>query len=83
MRVTLPGATAGSVDPSRPARILGLGGEDLVAPPQAPPAGVAGGGGARFYRLDGAGSASTRDSSCACSWRRRAAARTRPSPIRR
>ncbi len=33
MRVTLPGATAGTVDPSRPARILGLGGEDLVAPP--------------------------------------------------
>lgn len=54
VRVTLPGATAGTVDPSRPARILGLGGEDLVAPPQAPPAGVAGGGGARFYRLDGA-----------------------------
>jgi hypothetical protein len=55
VRVTLPGASAGSVDASRPARILGLGGqEDLVAPAQAPPPGQTGGGGARYYRLDGA-----------------------------
>ncbi len=55
VRVTLPGASAGSVDASRPARILGLGGQEgLVAPAQAPPPGLAGGGGARFYRLDGA-----------------------------
>jgi hypothetical protein len=55
VRVTLPGASAGSVDASRPARILGMGGrEGLVAPAQAPPSGLAGGGGARFYRLDGA-----------------------------
>jgi len=54
VRVTLPGASAGSVDASRPARILGLGGqEDLIAPAQAPPPGQAGGGGARYYRLDG------------------------------
>jgi hypothetical protein len=57
VRVTLPGATAGSVDASRPARILSLGGPDgLVAPATAPPQGVAsGGGGALYYRLDGAG----------------------------
>ena len=54
VRVTLPAATSATVDASRPARILGLGGEDLVAPPQAPPAGDAAGGGARYYRLDGA-----------------------------
>jgi hypothetical protein len=55
VRVTLPGASAGSVDASRPARILGLGGQGgLVAPAQAPPSGLAGGGNARFYRLDGA-----------------------------
>ena len=55
VRVTLPGASAGSVDTSRPARILGVGGQDgLVAPAQAPPPGQAGGGGARYYRLDGA-----------------------------
>lgn len=54
VRVTLPGASAGSVDASRPARILGLGGrEDLIAPAQAPPPGRPGGGGARYYRLDG------------------------------
>jgi hypothetical protein len=54
VRVTLPGASAGSVDASRPARILGLGGqEDLIAPAQAPPPGQAGGGDARYYRLDG------------------------------
>jgi hypothetical protein len=54
VRVTLPGASAGSVDASRPARILGLGGQEgLVAPAQAPPPGLAGGGGARYYRLDG------------------------------
>jgi hypothetical protein len=54
VRVTLPGASAGSVDASRPARILGLGGrEDLIAPAQAPPPGQPGGGGARYYRLDG------------------------------
>ena len=54
VRVALPGASAGSVDASRPARILGLGGqEDLIAPAQAPPPGQAGGGGARYYRLDG------------------------------
>jgi len=54
VRVTLPGASAGSVDASRPARILGLSGqEDLIAPAQAPPPGQAGGGGARYYRLDG------------------------------
>jgi hypothetical protein len=54
VRVTLPGASAGSVDASRPARILGLGGqEDLIAPAQAAPPGQAGGGGARYYRLDG------------------------------
>lgn len=55
VRVKLPGASAGSVEPSRPARILGVGGQDgLVAPPQAPPPGLTGGGGARYYRLDGA-----------------------------
>jgi hypothetical protein len=55
VRVTLPGASARSVDASRPARILGMGGQEgLVAPAQARPPGVAGGGGARFYRLDGA-----------------------------
>ena len=55
VRVTLPGASAGSVDASRPARILGMGGQEgLVAPAQAPPSGLAGGGGARYYRLDGA-----------------------------
>lgn len=55
VRVTLPGASAGSVDASRPARILGMGGQDgLVAPAQAPPPGLAGGGDARYYRLDGA-----------------------------
>lgn len=55
VRVTLPGASAASVDASRPARILGLGGhEDLIAPAQAPPPGQAGGDGARYYRLDGA-----------------------------
>jgi len=54
VRVTLPGASAGSVDASRPARILGLGGqEDLIAPAESPPPGQAGGGGARYYRLDG------------------------------
>ena len=53
VRVTLPGASAGSVDASRPARILGLGGEDLIAPAQAPPPGQPGGGGAHYYRLDG------------------------------
>jgi hypothetical protein len=54
VRVTLPGASAGSVDASRPARILGLGGqEDLIAPAQAPPPGQPRGGGARYYRLDG------------------------------
>ena len=53
VRVTLPGASAESVDASRPARILGLGGEDLIAPAQAPPPGQPGGGGARYYRLDG------------------------------
>ena len=54
VRVTLPGASAGSVDASRPARILGLGGrEDLIAPAQAPPPGRPGGGGARYYRFDG------------------------------
>jgi multidrug efflux pump subunit AcrA (membrane-fusion protein) len=54
VRVKLPGAAAGSVDAARPARILGLGGQDgLVAPAQAPPSGLAGGGGARYYRLDG------------------------------
>jgi len=54
VRVTLPGASAGSVDASRPARILGLGGrEDLIAPAQVPPPGQPGGGGARYYRLDG------------------------------
>ena len=54
VRVTLPGASAGSVDASRPARILGLGGrEDLIAPAQAPPPGRPGGGNARYYRLDG------------------------------
>jgi hypothetical protein len=53
VRVTLPGASAGSVDASRPARILGLGGQDLIAPAQAPPPGQPGGGGARYYRLDG------------------------------
>jgi len=54
VRVTLPGASAGSVDASRPARILGLGGqEDLIAPAQAPPPGQAGSGDARYYRLDG------------------------------
>src|SRR6185312_17446899 len=55
VRVTLPGASAGSVDASRPARILGLGGEDFIAPAQAPPPGQPGGGGARYYRLDGSG----------------------------
>jgi hypothetical protein len=58
VRVTLPGAAAGSVDASRPARILDLGGRaGLVAPATAPPSGpgVPGGGGARYYRLDGAG----------------------------
>jgi hypothetical protein len=55
VRVTLPGASAGSIDAARPARVLGLGGQEgLVAPAQAPPPGQAGGGGARFYRLDGA-----------------------------
>lgn len=55
VRVTLDGASAGSVDASRPARILGMDGpEGLVAPAQAPPPGLAGGGGARYYRLDGA-----------------------------
>jgi len=55
VRVTLPGASAGTVDASRPARILGLsGGEDLVAPAQAPPSGQPTGGGARYFRLDGA-----------------------------
>jgi hypothetical protein len=55
IKVTLPAASAGSVDASQPARILGIGGQDgLIAPAQAPPPGVAGGGGARFYRLDGA-----------------------------
>lgn len=55
VRVTLPGASAGSVDASRPARILGMGGQDgLVAPAQAPPPGLAGGGDARYFRLDGA-----------------------------
>jgi multidrug efflux pump subunit AcrA (membrane-fusion protein) len=57
VRVTLPGASAGSVDVSRPARILGLGGQGLVAPPQAAPPGLARSGGAHFYRLDGATSA--------------------------
>jgi multidrug efflux pump subunit AcrA (membrane-fusion protein) len=52
VRVKLPGASAGSVDAARPARILGLGGQDgLVAPAQAPPSGLA--DGARYYRLDG------------------------------
>jgi hypothetical protein len=57
VRVTLPGAAARSVDASRPARILSLGGQEgLVAPPTAPPPQVApGGGGALYYRLDGAG----------------------------
>ncbi len=58
VRVTLPRASAGSVDASRPARILDLGGRaGLVAPATGPPSGsgVAGGGGARYYRLDGAG----------------------------
>jgi len=55
VRVTLPGASAGTVDASRPARILGLsGGEDLVAPAQAPPSGQPTGGGVRYFRLDGA-----------------------------
>jgi hypothetical protein len=55
VRVTLPGASAGRVDASRPARILGMGGQEgLVAPAQAPPSGLSGGGGARFFRLDGA-----------------------------
>jgi hypothetical protein len=55
VRVKLPGASARSVDASRPARILGMGGQDgLVAPPQAPPPGLGGGSGARYYRLDGA-----------------------------
>jgi hypothetical protein len=54
VRVTLPRASAATVDAARPARILGLGGEEgLVAPSQAPPAGLGGGGGARYYRLDG------------------------------
>jgi hypothetical protein len=54
VRVTLPGASAGKVDASRPARILGMGGQGgLVAPAQAPPSGQARGGGARYYRLDG------------------------------
>jgi hypothetical protein len=57
VRVTLPAATAGSVDASRSARILSLGGQEgLVAPATAPPQDVApGGGGALYYRLDGAG----------------------------
>jgi hypothetical protein len=56
VRVMLHGATAGSVDASRPARILSLGGPDgLVAPATAPPQGVASRGGALYYRLDGAG----------------------------
>ena len=56
VRVTLPGATAGSVDASRPARILSLGGQEgLVAPATAPPKDAAPGDGALYYRLDGAG----------------------------
>ncbi len=58
VRVALPSASAGSVDASRPARILDLGGRaGLVAPATAPPSGpgVPGGGGARYYRLAGAG----------------------------
>jgi hypothetical protein len=55
VRVTLPDASAKSVDASRPARILGMGGQEgLVAPPEAPPPGLAAGSGARYYRLDGA-----------------------------
>ncbi len=53
VRVTLPAGLAGSVDASRPARVLSLGGQGgLVAPPTAPPPGA---GGALYYRLDGAG----------------------------
>ena len=56
VRVTLPGATAGNVDASRPARILSLGGQEgLVAPATAPPKDAAPGDGALYYRLDGAG----------------------------
>jgi hypothetical protein len=56
VRVTLPGPTAGRVDASRPARVLSLGGPNgLVAPATVPPKGAAPGGGARYYRLDGAG----------------------------
>ena len=54
VRVTLPRASAASVDAARPARILGMGAQEgLVAPRQAPPPGLGGGGGARYYRLDG------------------------------
>ena len=54
VRVTLPGGSAASVDAARPARILGMGGQEgLVAPPQAPPPGLGDGSGARYYRLDG------------------------------
>jgi hypothetical protein len=53
VRVTLPAAAAGSIDASRPARVLSLGGQGgLVAPPMTP---EPGGGGALYYRLDGAG----------------------------
>jgi hypothetical protein len=56
VRVTLPRATAGNVDASRPARILSLGGQEgLVAPATAPPKDAAPGDGALYYRLDGAG----------------------------
>jgi hypothetical protein len=51
--VTLPAASAGSIDTSRPARVLSLGGQGgLIAPPMAAPPGA---GGALYYRLDGAG----------------------------
>ena len=83
VRVTLPGASAGSVDTSRPARILGVGGQDgLVAPAQAPPPGQAGAAG-RATTASTARRPPTWASACASSWRRRAGASARPFRTRR
>ena len=57
VRVALPSASAGSVDASRPARILALAAGQAWSPGDSAALGVPGGGGARYYRLAGAGAA--------------------------